>query len=62
MPVRFHDFRSLTSRTNPDFLEFHLSFKDLEEKFERFIDSVMPRFSGPVAAARGVAALHASSD
>jgi alkanesulfonate monooxygenase SsuD/methylene tetrahydromethanopterin reductase-like flavin-dependent oxidoreductase (luciferase family) len=28
----------------------------------RFIDSVMPRFSGPVAAARGVAATHASSD
>lgn len=28
----------------------------------RFIDEVMPRFSGPVAAARGVAASHATSD
>jgi alkanesulfonate monooxygenase SsuD/methylene tetrahydromethanopterin reductase-like flavin-dependent oxidoreductase (luciferase family) len=28
----------------------------------RFIDEVMPRFSGPVEAARGVAAAHATSD
>ena len=30
LPVRFHDFRSLTSRTSPDFVEFHLSYQDME--------------------------------
>ncbi len=30
LPVRFHDFRSLASQSNPDFLEFHLSYKDMD--------------------------------
>lgn len=30
LPVRFHDFRSLTSPVRPDFVEFHLSYRDLD--------------------------------
>ncbi len=30
LPVRFHDFRTLADQSNPDFLEFHLSYKDME--------------------------------
>jgi N-acetylneuraminate synthase len=31
IPVRFHDYRELAAKSNMDFLEFHLSYKDLEE-------------------------------
>jgi N-acetylneuraminate synthase len=30
LPVRYHDHRQLLEQSNPDFLEFHLSYKDLE--------------------------------
>ena len=30
LPVRFHDFRNLLDQSNPDFLEFHLSYRDME--------------------------------
>lgn len=30
IPVRYHDFESLILKTNVDFVEFHMSFKDLE--------------------------------
>ncbi|GAB2537813.1 N-acetylneuraminate synthase family protein [Brachybacterium huguangmaarense] len=30
LPVRFHDFRPLLEASNPDFLEFHQSYKDME--------------------------------
>ncbi len=30
LPVRYHDWRALVADTTPDFLEFHLSYKDLE--------------------------------
>jgi N-acetylneuraminate synthase len=30
LPVRYHDFRTLLSKSNPKLLEFHLSYKDLE--------------------------------
>lgn len=30
LPVRFHDFRALADQSNPDFLEFHLSYKDMD--------------------------------
>lgn len=32
VPVRFHDYLTLKRKSNPDFLEFHLSYKDLELK------------------------------
>ena len=38
LPVRWHDFAGLMEGTNPDFLEFHLSYKDLEVD----IDKVFP--------------------
>jgi N-acetylneuraminate synthase len=42
LPVRYHDFQSLARFSNPDFLEFHMSFKDLEvpvrEVFDRPLD------------------------
>ena len=31
VPVRYHDFRKIMAKSNPDFLEFHLSFKDVDE-------------------------------
>lgn len=30
LPVRYHDYAELLSGTNPDFLEFHFSYKDLD--------------------------------
>lgn len=30
VPVRYHDFRGIVKETNLDFVEFHLSYKDME--------------------------------
>ena len=30
LPVRYHDFRQLSELSNPDFLEFHMSYRDLD--------------------------------
>ena len=30
LPVRYHDYLALSGRSNPDFLEFHMSYRDLE--------------------------------
>jgi N-acetylneuraminate synthase len=40
IPVRYHDFKNLLSKSNPDLLEFHLSYKDLEVDIEQYIDQV----------------------
>jgi sialic acid synthase SpsE/sugar phosphate isomerase/epimerase len=37
IPVRYHDFNSLATLSNFDFLEFHLSYQDLEEKIENHL-------------------------
>lgn len=37
LPVRYHDFQDLMAETNPDFLEFHLSYKDMDDDFSNFI-------------------------
>jgi sialic acid synthase SpsE/sugar phosphate isomerase/epimerase len=37
LPVRFHDFKKLTKGIQPDFVEFHLSYKDLDFDFEKHI-------------------------
>ncbi len=39
IPVRFHDYKSLTDGIKPDFVEFHLSYKDLDMDFNKFIDA-----------------------
>lgn len=38
VPVRYHDFQGILAKSNPDFLEFHLSYKDLEENIEKYFD------------------------
>ncbi len=38
IPVRFHDYRALASKTNLDFVEFHLSYMDLELRPADFIE------------------------
>ena len=36
VPVRYHDFKSILSKTKPDLLEFHLSYKDLDLDFRSY--------------------------
>jgi N-acetylneuraminate synthase len=38
LTVRWHDFRAMVALSNPDFVEFHLSFKDMDEDFGRFFE------------------------
>jgi len=37
IPVRFHDYQELATRSNMDFLEFHLSYKDLDEELAKHV-------------------------
>ncbi|MDW7695808.1 N-acetylneuraminate synthase family protein [Flammeovirgaceae bacterium SG7u.111] len=37
IPVRYADYQELIKETNLDFVEFHLSYKDLEVDFSKFI-------------------------
>ncbi len=39
VPVRFHDYKSMLERVDPNFLEFHLSFKDLEVPLDQYFDN-----------------------
>jgi N-acetylneuraminate synthase len=36
VPVRYHDFREMLKKTNLELLEFHLSYKDLDEDIDSF--------------------------
>lgn len=38
LPVRYHDFKTLAFTSNPDFIEFHLSYKDLEQNIKTYFD------------------------
>ena len=38
IPVRYHDYKGLISGTNVDLVEFHLSYRDLEEDVEKLFD------------------------
>lgn len=40
VPIRYHDYRQIMAKTNLDFLEFHFSFKDLDERIEDHIRDV----------------------
>ena len=40
IPVRYHDYNTLTAKSNFDFVEFHLSYQDMDLKLADF-------FSGP---------------
>ena len=38
LTVRWHDFKIIKAMSNPDFFEFHLSFKDMDEEYVRFFE------------------------
>lgn len=38
IPVRYHDYRKMLAATNVDLLEYHLSYKDMEENLEAWFD------------------------
>ncbi len=40
VPVRYHDFKAILAKTNPNLLEFHLSYKDLEQDINQYFDRV----------------------
>jgi N-acetylneuraminate synthase len=37
LPVRLHDINSLMQNTKPDSVEFHMSYKDIEEDLSKFL-------------------------
>lgn len=39
VPVRYHDFKGILAKTNPDFLEFHLSYKDMELDINQYFEN-----------------------
>lgn len=41
VPVRYYDYDRLMRGTNPDFIEFHLSYKDMDLDFRNFIKEKM---------------------
>ena len=36
IPVRYHDYKTLLNKTNPQLLEFHLSYKDMELNYHDY--------------------------
>jgi sialic acid synthase SpsE/sugar phosphate isomerase/epimerase/CBS domain-containing protein len=42
VPVRYHDYKNILSKTNPNLLEFHLSYKDLDVDFTKYLGEVYP--------------------
>ena len=42
LPVRYHDFSKLASLSNPDFLEFHMSYRDLEVDVAEMVPAHLP--------------------
>ncbi|MEW6169853.1 MAG: N-acetylneuraminate synthase family protein [Pseudomonadota bacterium] len=42
LPVRHHDYARLLERCAPDFLEFHLSYRDLELEDEKYFPRPLP--------------------
>ncbi|MBD1936515.1 N-acetylneuraminate synthase family protein [Microcoleus sp. FACHB-68] len=38
LPVRYHDFQTILAKSNPDLLEFHLSYRDLEQDIHQFFN------------------------
>jgi len=42
LPVRYHDFRSLADASNPDFLEFHMSYRDMDLDPRELVPETQP--------------------
>ncbi len=41
VPVRFHDAVSIVSSSNPVFVEYHLSYRDLDVRIDSYLDRVL---------------------
>ena len=41
LPVRYHDFAELAELSNPDFIEFHMSYRDLELPVAEMVPETM---------------------
>jgi sialic acid synthase SpsE/sugar phosphate isomerase/epimerase len=41
IPVRYHDYKSLSEKSTPDLFEFHLSYKDMDERLEDHFDQAL---------------------
>lgn len=42
VPVRYHDIGTIVAKSNFDLLEFHLSYKDLDENVHDYLKQVLP--------------------
>jgi len=42
IPVRYHDYAALTADMTLDFVEFHLSYHDLDTKLDQFFSTTQP--------------------
>lgn len=42
VPVRYHDYRAMLGLTDLPFLEYHLSYKDMEEDLGKWFDEPLP--------------------
>jgi sialic acid synthase SpsE/sugar phosphate isomerase/epimerase len=42
LPVRYHDFQQLAALSNPDFVEFHMSYQDLDLAVADMVPDVIP--------------------
>ena len=42
LPVRYHDYKNLIAHSNPDFIEFHMSYKDVELDVDELFDRRLP--------------------
>lgn len=42
LPVRYHDYANLVAQSNPDFIEFHMSYKDVELTIDDLFDRRLP--------------------
>ena len=40
VPVRYHDFKAILAKSNPNFLEFHLSYKDMDQDIHQYFDTI----------------------
>ena len=41
LPVRYHDYEELAARSNPDFIEFHMSYRDLDLDVDEMVPNPM---------------------
>jgi N-acetylneuraminate synthase len=42
LPVRYHDYSEMADLSNPDFIEFHMSYRDLELRVSEMVPQKVP--------------------